>query len=104
MKQLKFLKNIYCDGKPVWYEGCCYDVVSEGLSNEGRRTYKLFCEDLKLRGIDTIVEGSIYKVIEIEEKKEEIKKTEKIENSKPIPNFNNNDYKKKTKTKNRSEK
>lgn len=75
MKQLKFLKTISCEGKPVWYKDCCYEVVSEGANAQGREMYKLFCEDLKLRGIDISLADNFYKVIEIkleENKKEDI--------------------------------
>lgn len=70
MKQLKFLKTIACEGKPVWYKDCIYEVVDEGSNLQGREIYKLFCEDLKLRGIDKILADNFYKVIEIEDKEE----------------------------------
>lgn len=84
MKQLKFLKTIACEGKPVWYKDCIYEVVDEGSNLQGREMYKLFCEDLKLRGIDKILADNFYKVIEIEDKKEvkgNIIITEKSENA-----------------------
>lgn len=84
MKQLKFLKTVSCDGKPVWYKGCLYQVISEGANNQGREMYKLFCEDLKLRGIDKSLVNNFYQVIEIEDKKEvkgNIIITEKPENA-----------------------
>lgn len=84
MKQLKFLKTVSCDGKPVWYKGCLYQVTSEGTNNQGREMYKLFCEDLKLRGIDKSLVNNFYQVIEIEDKKEvkdNIIITEKPENA-----------------------
>lgn len=68
MKQLKFLKTVSCDGKPVWYKGCLYQVTSEGANNQGREMYKLFCEDLKLRGIDKSLVNNFYQVIEIKDK------------------------------------
>ena len=70
MKQLKFLKTISCDGKPIWYKDYCYEVISQGANSQGREMYKLFCEDLKLRGIDTVLADKFYKVIELEDKKE----------------------------------
>ncbi len=70
MKQLKFLKTIACEGKPVWYKDCVYEVVDEGSNLQGREMYKLFCEDLKLRGIDKILADNFYKVIEIKDKEE----------------------------------
>lgn len=84
MKQLKFLKTISCDGKPVWYKDCLYQVVEEGTNQQGRGMYKLFCEDLQFRGIDTSLTDKFYKVIEIEDKKEvkgNIIITEKTENA-----------------------
>lgn len=70
MKQLKFLKTISCDGKPIWYKDCLYQVSGEGINKQGRGMYKLFCEDLQFRGIDTSLADKFYKVIEIEDKKE----------------------------------
>lgn len=70
MKQLKFLKTISCDGKPIWYKDCCYEVISQGANAQGREMYKLFCEDLKLRGIDIVLADKFYKVIELEDKNE----------------------------------
>lgn len=70
MKQLKFLKTISCDGKPIWYKDCCYDVKCEGANSQGREMYKLFCEDLQFRGIDVALADKFYKVIELEDKKE----------------------------------
>ena len=71
MKQLKFMKTITLEGKPIWYKDCIYDVVGEGANSQGREMYKLFCEDLMLRGIDAILADKFYKIIEIEDKKEE---------------------------------
>ena len=71
MKQLKFLINVSCDGKPIWYKNCCYEVISEGMSQQGRMTYKLFCEDLQLRGIDACLKDKFFTIIEIPEKKTE---------------------------------
>lgn len=65
MKQLKFLKTISIEGKPIWYKDCIYDVVNNDNVAQSRNMYKLFCEDLQLRGIDTILENRFYKVIEI---------------------------------------
>ncbi|MFR3182215.1 MAG: hypothetical protein ACLTPN_01150 [Clostridia bacterium] len=59
MKQLKFLKTISLEGRPIWYKDCSYEVISEG-----NNMYKLFCEDLQLRGIDNILEDNFYKVLE----------------------------------------
>lgn len=59
MKQLKFLKTISLEGRPIWYKDCSYEVVGEG-----NNMYKLFCEDLQLRGIDNILEDNFYKVLE----------------------------------------
>lgn len=70
MKQLKFLKTISCDDKPIWYKDCCYEVISQGANSQGREMYKLFCEDLKLRGIDSALTNKFYRVIELEDKKE----------------------------------
>lgn len=67
MKQLKFLKTISCEGKPIWYQNCSYEVISEGASTQGRQMYKLFCEDLKLRGIDANLANNFFKVIEMPE-------------------------------------
>lgn len=71
MKQLKFLINVSCDGKPIWYKNCCYEVISEGMSQQGRMTYKLFCEDLQLRGIDACLIDKFFTIIEIPDKKTE---------------------------------
>ena len=70
MKQLKFLKTISCDGRPIWYKDCYYDVKSMGANSQGREMYKLFCEDLQFRGIDVALADKFYKVIELEDKKE----------------------------------
>lgn len=70
MKQLKFLINVSCEGKPVWYKDHIYEVMSIGTNNTKREMYKLICEDLKVRGIDTALEGKMYQIIEIEDKKE----------------------------------
>lgn len=70
MKQLKFLKTISLEGKPIWYKDCSYEVISEGEASQGRGMYKLFCEDLQLRGIDTILEDNFYRVIEIQNNKQ----------------------------------
>ena len=77
MKQLKFLKTISCDGRPIWYKDCCYDVKSMGANSQGREMYKLFCEDLQFRGIDVALADKFYKVIELEDKKEETKEETK---------------------------
>lgn len=74
MKQLKFLKLVSCEGKPVWYKGFCYDVIEEGVNSQGRKIYKLFCEDLSLRGIDAALAGDFFEVIN----KEEITKVETV--------------------------
>lgn len=70
MKQLKFLKTISLEGKPIWYKDCSYEVISEGEASQGRGMYKLFCEDLQLRGIDTILEDNFYRVIEVQDNKQ----------------------------------
>lgn len=70
MKQLKFLKTISLEGKPIWYKDCSYEVISEGEASQGRGMYKLFCEDLQLRGIDTILEDNFYRVIEVQNNKQ----------------------------------
>lgn len=61
MKQLKFLKTIALEGKPIWYKDYCYEVVSES-----EKIYKIFSEDLQLRGIDKILENSFFVPINIE--------------------------------------
>lgn len=101
MKQLKFLKNITFEGKAIWYKDCIYEVISEGANGQGREIYKLFCEDLKVRGIDTSLANNLYTVIEIqEEKKEEI--TEKInEEKKEDKVIEKNIVKEETKTESR---
>lgn len=84
MKQLKFLKTISCDGKPIWYKDCCYDIKCESTNSQGREMYKLICEDLQFRGIDSVLADKFYKVIELEDKKEvkgDIIITEQPENS-----------------------
>lgn len=73
MKQLKFLKTVCLESKPIWYKDCCYEVVEEGVNDSGKGLYKTFCEDLVERGIDVSVEGKLYIVINIEDKKEEPK-------------------------------
>lgn len=90
MKQLKFLKTIFLEEKPVWYKDCSYEVVSEGNNQQGREMYKLFCEDLQLRGIDITLADNFYKVIEIEDKgikiqEKESEKTELTEDKKDEP-------------------
>ena len=70
MKQLKFLTNISFDGKPVWFKDHSYEVMSEGKNGQGNFMYKLICEDLKVRGIDTALEDRMFKVIEIKDKEE----------------------------------
>lgn len=61
MKQLKFLKNVACNGRPIWYKDCCYEVIFE---NENM--YKIFSEDLQLRGIDKILENTFFTQINLE--------------------------------------
>ena len=73
MKQLKFLKTVSLESRPIWYKDCCYEVVSEGNNKLGQDFYKVFCEDLQLRGIDKNLAGSFYTIIEIADKKEEPK-------------------------------
>lgn len=107
MKQLKFLMNVSCDGKLVWYKDCCYEVISEGANAQGREMYKLFCEDLQLRGIDTALADRFYKVIEIEDKqikvlekeqkKIELVEEDKKEEIKPVPKSKSAKKKKSTK-------
>ena len=65
MKQLKFLKTISLEGKPIWFKDCSYEVVGEGQNQNGTIMYKLFCDDLQLRGIDKVLENNFYKVLEI---------------------------------------
>lgn len=60
MKQLKFLKTIALEGKPIWYKDCCYEVISES-----DKIYKLFSEDLQLRGIDKVLENTFFTPINI---------------------------------------
>ena len=79
MKQLKFLKMITLDGKPIWHEGCLYDIVDENGT-----MYKLFSEDLQLRGIDKKLEDIFYKVVEIQQPKQIEKKEIKKETKKSI--------------------
>jgi hypothetical protein len=83
MKQLKFLKTISLEGKPIWYKDCSYEVISEGEASQGRGMYKLFCEDLQLRGIDTILENNFYRVIEVQDNKQ-TKENIIIENNKNV--------------------
>ena len=83
MKQLKFLKTISLEGKPIWYKDCSYEVISEGEASQGRGMYKLFCEDLQLRGIDTILEDNFYRVIEVQNNKQ-TKENIIIENNKNV--------------------
>lgn len=83
MKQLKFLKTISLEGKPIWYKDCSYEVISEGEASQGRGMYKLFCEDLQLRGIDTILEDNFYRVIEVQDNKQ-TKENIIIENNKNV--------------------
>lgn len=114
MKQLKFLKTVSLESRPIWYKDCCYEVVSEGNNKLGQDFYKVFCEDLQLRGIDKNLAGSFYTIIEIADKKEEpkvetvkeekkeIKVAEKSEEIKPKTNtqkskYNGNKKKKYTK-------
>ncbi len=61
MKQLKFLKTVALEGRPIWYKDCCYEVISE---NE--KIYKIFSEDLQLRGIDKILENNFFVLINLE--------------------------------------
>ena len=112
MKQLKFLTNISCEGKPVWYENHIYEVIGEGANGQGRPIYKLICEDLQARGIDATLENKMFKVIELEDKKEvkgdiiieetknpieDIKVERKIE-----PKTSNKNYNKKSKKSNKN--
>ncbi len=93
MKQLKFMKTITLEGKPIWYKDCIYDVVGEGANAQGREIYKLFCEDLTLRGIDAILADKFFKIIEIEDKKEEkieVKNDKKEFNTQSKNNKKNN--------------
>lgn len=89
MKQLKFLINVSCDGKPVWYKNCCYEVVSEGISQQGRTTYKLFCEDLQLRGIDACLKDKFFTVIEVPVVEEKVKQISQKTSSKRKNNKKN---------------
>lgn len=70
MKQLKFLTNISCEGRPVWFKDHSYEVMSEGKNGNGNPIYKLICEDLKVRGIDITLENVMFKTIEIKDKEE----------------------------------
>lgn len=67
MKQLKFLKTIALDGKPIWYGGCIYDCCGE-VDTEHGHMYKLISEDLIPRGIYSLNEGKDFIIIEIEDK------------------------------------
>lgn len=58
MKQLLFFKNVMDNNIPVWYKNMTYQVIGE---NE--ETYKLFCEDMKVRRIHKILEHEIFEVI-----------------------------------------
>ena len=80
MKQLKFLTNVSCDGKPVWYKDHIYEVLAEGTNGQGRPIFKLICEDLQARGIDKILADKMFKIIEIEDKKEPIEIKPKTSN------------------------
>ena len=59
MKKIKFLKNITFDRKPIWYKDCIYDIIAETDD-----FYKLFSEDLQLRGIDKKLVGKFFEIIE----------------------------------------
>lgn len=80
MKQIKFLKNITLQGKPIWYGGCVYECMGE-FNTEHGSMYKLMSEDLIPRGIDKKFEDIDYIVLMIEEPKKEIKET-KLEKKK----------------------
>ena len=96
MKQLKFLKNITFDRKPIWYKDCIYDVLEEGTNSEGRTMYKLLSEDLQVRGIDVLLAGDFFEVIEKKDiPKTETKKEIKVEEAK----VENKSFKKKNKGK-----
>lgn len=73
MKQIKFLTTISLEGKPIWFKDCIYQVMSETDD-----MYKIISEDLTPRGIDKRLKEKMYKIIEIEDKKNEksISKTE----------------------------
>lgn len=109
MKQLKFLTNISCEGKPVWYKDHIYEVIGEGVNRQGTSIYKLICEDLQARGIDTTLENKMFKVIELEDKKEEIIEDDLIKDieieEKPIeiiPKNSSKNYNKKGKKTNKN--
>ena len=109
MKQLKFLTNVSCDGKPVWYKDHIYEVLAEGTNGQGRPIFKLICEDLQARGIDKILADKMFKIIEIEDKKEEIIEDNSIQDveieEKPIeikPKTSNKNYNNKDKKANKN--
>ena len=91
MKQIKFLKNINFNGKPIWYAGCSYECMGE-FNTEAGAMYKLISEDLIPRGIDKKFEDIDYIILEVEEPKKEVKETKvekkkttkKVQNSKKI--------------------
>jgi len=59
MKQLKFLKNVTDeDNKIIWHKDMCYQT-----SFEGEDVYMLFCEDMKMRGVEKSLNGELYEVI-----------------------------------------
>lgn len=80
MKQIKFLKNINLNGKPIWYAGCSYECMGE-FNTESGTMYKLISEDLIPRGIDKKFEDIDYIILEVEEQKKEVKET-KVEKKK----------------------
>lgn len=80
MKQIKFLKNINLNGKPIWYAGCSYECMGE-FNTEAGAMYKLISEDLIPRGIDKKFEDIDYIILEVEEQKKEVKET-KVEKKK----------------------
>lgn len=82
MKQIKFLKNITLENKPIWYAGCTYECMGEFNTEKGSM-YKLISEDLIPRGIDKNFEDIDYVVLEIEEPKKEDKKATKTKKIKP---------------------
>ncbi len=58
MKKIKFLKDMYSNNTPVWYKNMTYEVLEEYED-----TYRLFCEDMKIREIDKTLEYELFEVI-----------------------------------------
>jgi hypothetical protein len=91
MKQIKFLKTIALEGKPIWLGGYIYECLGESDTSYGHM-YKIISEDMIPRGIYEMSRGKDFEIIEIPDKLEN--KTEK-----KIPIISS----KKTSKKNKSE-